>query len=165
MINVVVYGVAMKLYPRRLYHKTPSWVDDRAVFHVRIRTSKEFESSLIEPVVSYPILESIDVYRRVGKWFCCLLVLLPDHLHGLFSFPFGVGMSQVVAAWKKYHALQNRIKWQENFFDHRVRNAEEYRRIYSYVENNPVALGLCEYGKNWPYRTAAFDPVSVPHFS
>jgi hypothetical protein len=26
-----------KQYPQRLFHKTPSWVEDGAVFHIRIR--------------------------------------------------------------------------------------------------------------------------------
>jgi REP element-mobilizing transposase RayT len=49
---------------------------------------------------------------------------MPDHIHAILSFGRDETMSGVVGDWKHFHKRSNRIEWQENFFDHRLRNDE-----------------------------------------
>ena len=49
--------------------------------------------------------------------------------------------------------------WQHESYDHCVRNPNEWRRIITYVLNNPVKAGLVDDWEKWPwnyYRSANF---------
>ncbi len=45
--------------------------------------------------------------------------------------------------------------WQDESFDHWVRNQSEFCRIKSYIERNPVVAGLVERPENWPWSSAS----------
>jgi hypothetical protein len=45
--------------------------------------------------------------------------------------------------------------WQEESFDHWIRNAEETRRVRTYIEGNPVAAGLVQKPEEWTWSSAA----------
>ena len=96
-------------------------------------------------------MESVGFYRDRQLWWPRLWLLMPDHIHGLVSFPAGQTMRLVVGKWKEYHARHNGVRWQENFFDHRIRNQRELSEKFSYVLNNPVAKGLCTNAESWPW--------------
>ena len=136
-------------YPSRLYHKTPAWVEDGSVFHIRIRCSVGNAIPLIQPDVADKILESASFYSEQGRWFVHLFLLMPDHLHALISFPKDDAMTRVISEWKRYQTRQHGIQWQENFFDHRIRSTKEYLEKAAYIRRNPVAKGLCEAPETW----------------
>lgn len=46
--------------------------------------------------------------------------------------------------------------WQNETFDHWVRNDEELTRIIQYIERNPVKAGLVKEPHEWPWSSAAF---------
>lgn len=52
---------------------------------------------------------------------------MPDHIHALVAFPSDKSMSTVVGSWKRYTTRFLHVKWQVNFFDHRIRNGNELR--------------------------------------
>jgi len=138
-----------KQYPNRLFHCTPSWVEDGCVFHIRIRCALENTVVLSQPLIASRLLESVEFYTKKGRWFVHLFLLMPDHLHALVSFPKEQEMSRVIADWKRYYCKQHGIRWQDNFFDHRIRNTTEYLGKATYIRNNPVAAGLCETPAEW----------------
>ena len=74
---------------------------------------------------------------------------MPDHLHAVIAFPREPGMKTVVSNWKKYVALEFRVKWQRDFFDHRLRDQHELQEKMSYILMNPVRKGLCERAEDW----------------
>ena len=45
--------------------------------------------------------------------------------------------------------------WQDESFDHSVRNEDEFYRIKRYIERNPVKAGLVESPGEWPWSSAA----------
>jgi REP element-mobilizing transposase RayT len=45
--------------------------------------------------------------------------------------------------------------WQAESYDHWVRDESEWRRIASYIENNPVKAGLVARAKDYPWSSAA----------
>jgi putative transposase len=45
--------------------------------------------------------------------------------------------------------------WQDESFDHSVRNEDEFYRIKRYIERNPVKAGLVESPEEWPWSSAA----------
>jgi len=46
--------------------------------------------------------------------------------------------------------------WQDESFDHWVRNEEEYQGIINYIDSNPVVAGLCKKPSDWEW-SSAFD--------
>jgi REP element-mobilizing transposase RayT len=44
--------------------------------------------------------------------------------------------------------------WQDEFFDHRVRDEAELDRIAHYVEHNPVSAGLAANPRTWHWSSA-----------
>jgi REP element-mobilizing transposase RayT len=45
--------------------------------------------------------------------------------------------------------------WQEESFDHWIRNAAGWDRVRRYIEGNPVAAGLVQKPEQWPWSSAA----------
>jgi putative transposase len=78
------------------------------------------------------------------------VLLMPDHLHALVSFPTSKDMKTVVTEWKKYAAHEFGISWQRDFFDHRLRNDESLRDKEDYIRMNPVRAGLVNRPEDWP---------------
>ena len=79
------------------------------------------------------------------------LLLMPDHLHALASFPRDVEPGAVIAEWKKFTARILKIQWQGDFFDHRLRSDESARDKEEYIRQNPVRAGLVGKAEDWPY--------------
>jgi len=52
------------------------------------------------------------------------------------------------------HGRRGRFFWQDESYDHWVRDEEEVLRIIEYIENNPVAAGLCTRPEDWRYSSA-----------
>ena len=93
-------------------------------------------------------------------WHCRLCLLMPDHLHAIMAFPREPGMKTVISNWKKFVATKSGVKWQGDFFDHRLRDNNELQEKTSYILMNPVRKGLCQRAEDWIwiYRPADRPP-------
>lgn len=142
-------------FPRRLHHDVPPWVEDGALFHIRISLDrKQPQRSLTDLPLATLILDSAKVYAKNERWHITLFVLMPDHLHALLSFPKRESMSSVISDWKRFHARNNHVVWQDGYFDHRLRDDERGEQLemkIDYIRRNPVAGGLCDRPEDWPW--------------
>lgn len=43
--------------------------------------------------------------------------------------------------------------WQRRFWEHRIRDEDDYRHHMDYIHYNPVKHGLVSYANDWPYST------------
>lgn len=140
-------------YPGRLCHTVPGWVKAGATFHVRIRAAREQQVPLTSGTLAPDLITAVRRYHDSGRWWCRLVVLMPDHLHAMLSFPeHGPGMAATVRDWKRGVARFQGVKWQTNFFDHRLRSEGEADEAWAYFGNNPVAKGLVARAEDWPWR-------------
>jgi REP element-mobilizing transposase RayT len=70
---------------------------------------------------------------------------MPNHLHMLIEIDIDHGrqvaaptVSLVIGNMKRSVSIKIGFSpWQKSFHDHVIRNEEEYRKIYEYIENNP----------------------------
>jgi len=143
---------------RRLHHATPAWVKADAVFHIRVRLAPISSKPLTEPALGTALLESAGFYHRHASWFCHLFLLMPDHLHALLCFPRATDMRTVMGRWKAWQTRTLRISWQDNFFDHRIRNARELQLKADYIRQNPVVKDLCKNAADWPWVIYSTTP-------
>jgi putative transposase len=85
------------------------------------------------------------------------MLLMPDHLHALLAFPYDKSMASTIGAWKGYQAKEFGIQWQDNFFDHRMRDHRELQKSAGYIRLNPVRKGLCTSESAWPWVLSCVD--------
>ena len=77
---------------------------------------------------------------------------MPDHVHGLISFPpSGKPLRVVISKWKEWTAKELGIEWQRDFFEHRLRGEENRREKSDYILANPVRKGLVHRPEDWPF--------------
>jgi REP element-mobilizing transposase RayT len=134
----------------KLHHKTPGWVPSGSRFHIRIRLEGP-QRPLTDSAVGSALLDSARFYHAKRRWYTWLFLLMPDHLHAILTFPRDASMGNTVGDWKRYQERALGIRWQDNFFDHRLRNNDEFAEKCSYVRTNPVRQGLCATPEDWPW--------------
>lgn len=96
------------------------------------------------------------------------MVVLPNHLHAIWSEP---GMPKFSERWRRIkarfsHAIggdfapngskqrrDERGLWQRRFFEHAIRNEDEFQKAMDYCRLNPVKHGLVAEPELWPYSS------------
>lgn len=136
---------------RKLPHGIPSFVPDGAVYFVTICCRQKGVNHLCVEEVAKQVIESVQFRHNRGDWFVHLWLLMPDHVHALLSFPRDKSMRAIVAKWKELVAKKAGVRWQRDFFDHRLRGDESYVEKASYIRMNPVRQGLVAKPEDWPY--------------
>ena len=79
------------------------------------------------------------------------MIVMPDHLHMIASFPGEPGMSRTISAWKTILAKRHGVRWQSNYFDHRLRSDDEFVEKAHYIRMNPVRACLCIAMEDWQW--------------
>jgi putative transposase len=104
----------------------------------------------------YPILRGADL----GRFLLHAYVIMPNHVHVLLDpyVPLGKisGPLKGVAACDINARLGRTGKplWQDESFDHWIRNSAEFERIRQYIEWNPVAARLVAKPEDWKWSSA-----------
>jgi putative transposase len=100
-------------------------------------------------------------------------VLLPEHLHTIWTLPTGDSdyskrWGLIKAKFSKgtkgfFHteplATPSRNKrrettiWQRRFWEHGIRDDKDFQRHIDYIHYNPVKHGLAQRAADWPYST------------
>jgi putative transposase len=144
----------MNISPRKsLPHEIPLWVDPaKENYFVTICCDPRGKNQLALAKTGEAILETIAHRNDGGVWFVQLAVLMPDHVHLLVSFPeIEKRVQTVVSKWKEWTAKTLGIRWQRDFFEHRLRREESLHEKADYILENPVRAGLVSRWEDWPY--------------
>jgi len=88
--------------------------------------------------------------------------VMPNHVHVVLE-PIGAhSLSQIVKSWKAFTAARINAMlrrsgrlWAPDYFDRFMRSNEHLSTTIAYVENNPVAAGLCACPADWPFSSAS----------
>ncbi|MEM0967218.1 MAG: transposase [Verrucomicrobiota bacterium] len=126
-------------------------MSDQSVYFLTICCKQRSHNDLVQNGIPEKLLESAAFYERQRKWLCRLMVLMPDHLHGLFVFPQDASVTKTITAWKSHHARKTGIKWQDGFFENRIRNDTEFDEKSAYILKNPLRAGLVKEVDDWPF--------------
>jgi putative transposase len=127
---------------------------------------------LSEPAVTGIVSEAIK-YRDGKGYDLFAFCIMPNHVHMVFyvgrlAEPVNPEpgrdivpsheLTRIIGSLKKYTALQaNRILgrsgafWQDESYDHVIRDDMELKRTILYVINNPVKAGLVRSWERWPW--------------
>jgi REP element-mobilizing transposase RayT len=93
---------------------------------------------------------------RLHAW-----VIMPNHVHVLFTPAEGWALADILGSWKSFTAKKaNDILgrsgqfWKEEYFDRFIRDETHFDRALASIENNPVKAGLCATPSDWPFGSA-----------
>jgi putative transposase len=99
------------------------------------------------------------------------IVVLPDHLHAIWTLPdgdadFSMRWRLIKSAFS--HALpagekvsRSRVEkgergiWQRRYWEHTLRNEEDFERHADYIHFNPIKHGLVPRVRDWPHSSFA----------
>lgn len=128
---------------------------------------------LTEPESREALREAIHLVRRDHPFTIDALVLLPEHIHCLWTLPAGdtdyskrwglikAGFSKRMKICPPFYddASSSRKRhressiWQRRFWEHQIRDEDDFRRHMDYIHFNPVKHGLATRAADWPYST------------
>jgi putative transposase len=97
---------------------------------------------------------------ELGRYRLHAWVIMPNHVHVLLEprVPVQRVMSTLkgVSARDANATLKRVGKpfWQDESFDHWVRDSSQFERIRSYIEQNPVKAGLANKPEDWLWSSA-----------
>ncbi len=128
---------------------------------------------LCDEPIRNALREAIELARQSYPFNIDAWVLLPDHLHCLWTLP--EGDADFSKRWGKIKrqvslACKDRYKrtewltdskekhrestvWQRRYWEHQIRDQEDLNRHIDYIHYNPVKHGLCGQPIQWPYST------------
>lgn len=99
------------------------------------------------------------------------MVVLPDHLHCIWTLPSGdadfATRWRLIKTWFTKHvdpALRGAVDaarsrrceqavWQHRYWEHQLRNEVDFTRHVEYIHYNPVKHGLVASPLEWPYSS------------
>ena len=134
-----------------LPHDIPGWIQGSVRFFITINCKQRGVNTLCRQPVAQALLDSVRQYEASGRWHLWLALLMPDHLHLIVSIRPDLGLRAVIGNWKRYQATHLGIEWQANFFDHRLRDEDEFRDKALYIRENPVRKQWVARSEDWPY--------------
>ncbi|EAQ82365.1 REP-associated tyrosine transposase [Blastopirellula marina] len=142
------------------------------VFFFTVVTDKR-QPILTTDLARHGLREAIHDVRIELPFEVTAFVLLPDHLHTVWTLP--QGDHDYSTRWKKIKTRftkqwrrtggtsqprsQSRVDkgelgvWQRRFFEHTCRDEDDVRRCIDYIHVNPLKHGLVERVMDWPWSS------------
>ena len=113
------------------------------------------------------LLETCRSQYRDGDYNLLMATLMPDHLHLLLTLGKRLTLSQVIGKFKSLSPLEaagSSLRWQDNFFDHRLRRNDALEPFARYLFLNPYRAGLIDTAETWPWfvRNRKYQPGFWP---
>jgi putative transposase len=107
--------------------------------------------------------------RRRHPFTIDAMVVLPDHLHAVWTLPehdgnFATRWRQIKSAFSRHVPTGERISaghaakgergiWQRRYWEHTIRDENDFPHHIDYVRINPVKHGLVTRVRDWPYSS------------
>ena len=106
-------------------------------------------------------LQTLNKYRRGGKFQLHAFVLMPDHFHLLLTPAQEVPLERALQLIKGgfSHASKAELRcnleiWERGFTDHRIRDTQDFAHHRDYIHQNPVAAAIVVIASEYRYSSA-----------
>ena len=126
-----------------------------ATYFITVCTEPRGLNQLCDQKTMLVLFRTAKIYHEQRRWYLKLLLLMPDHAHALFNISGDVSLSALIRDYKRATARMSGVRWQRNFFDHRLRHNESAAQKYDYIRQNPVRAGISAHEDSWPYVLTA----------
>jgi putative transposase len=113
--------------------------------------------------------EAVRTTRRERPFYIAAWVVLPDHMHCVWTLPPGdtdfsnrwkaikIRFVQSIPCTERRSAVRiakgERGIWQRRFWEHVIRDDRDYANHIDYCHWNPMKHGLVSQVRDWPYST------------
>jgi putative transposase len=135
--------------PGRIYHLVFTTERRRPLFH---------DFNLARLAVHHLRLIDERAWTESLAW-----VVMPDHVHWLFSLGEAVDLARVAQTYKGGCARAINLRrgttgtvWQRAYYDHAVRKEEDIQVMARYIVANPVRAGLVSRVGDYPHWDAVW---------
>ena len=117
-------------------------------------------------------VRNVDLLRQAFAWTMArrpfhihAIVILPDHMHCVWKLP--EGDSDFSGRWKAIKQFVSRrldvpvlrrgekTVWQRRFWEHLIRDDDDWRRHVDYIHFNPIKHGFVNAPEDWPHSSYA----------
>ena len=107
------------------------------------------------------VVKEMHHLHKLGAAGSLAFVVMPDHLHWLFTLGEGWTLAQLAQSLKGRSAKKLgeqgiRPVWQRGYHDHGVRDDEDLRRLARYIVANPLRAGLVKRVSDYPLWDAVW---------
>jgi putative transposase len=125
------------------------------------------------------LIDNIDLLREAFKhsknkypYHIDAIVILPDHIHMIINPEHAIEYPKIVSTMKQYfskhcdplyyqHLSQSSSRtkagykpiWQKKYYEHTIRNKEDYTVRLNYIHYNPVKHGYVGKVNDWKYSS------------
>ncbi|MBE9093209.1 transposase [Tychonema sp. LEGE 07203] len=141
------------------YRNLPHWELEGSVYFITFNTWEKFE---LTPAAREVVLNACKFFNGQRYQIFCLVVMR-DHVHMLIQ-PLVKSegklwsLSSIMHSMKSYSSQQipKVIKhigtvWQDERYDHIVRDEREFQVFWEYIRQNPVKAGLSVTPEEYPF--------------
>ena len=112
---------------------------------------------LVDHVVAFR--DSISAVREGHPFHIDAIVVLPEHLHAVWTLP--EGDDDYALRWRliKTRFTQSHIRsaetkvWQDRYWEHTIRDEPDFEAHVNYVHINPVKHGYVERASEWQHSS------------
>lgn len=131
----------------------------------------------------YPLFDDVTAVRLLGQaireeqqshpFTIDAIVLLPDHLHTIWTLPHGdsnysarIGRIKTAfsSKWRDAGGIEQQVTaaeeregragiWQKRFWEHTCEDVEDFDTRFDYIHFNPVKHGYVECPVDWPHSS------------
>jgi len=113
-----------------------------ASYFITICCAEKGKNQLCHRGVVEQIFKTAKLYDDHGRWYLELMLLMPDHLHALIAIDGEASLSSTIANFKRATSKFAGVRWQRNFFDHRLRHDES-------SDERPPTFGRILFALGW----------------
>ena len=116
---------------------------------------------LKDPQIARCVVDGLQQGEKLAHYRLHAFVVMSNHVHALIEPKIAVAKAMNAlkgTTARRANQLLGKTGshfWQDESFDHWVRNEGEHARICAYIEGNPVSAGLAERPEEWPWSSAA----------
>jgi REP element-mobilizing transposase RayT len=128
-------------------------------FHVRLGISGRENAPMADPGLANALIAAARRHHELGRWWCELILVMPDHIHAILSVGALTGLSGSMNPWKRETSLALGFSWREEHIEDRIWRRSDADERFWYVRHNPVARGLCDADEDWPFWWSALSPM------
>lgn len=131
-----------------------------------VTLAERSSSTLIDHVGE--LRQAFRIARRERPFDIDAIVILPDHLHVIFTLP--PGDADFSGRWRRIKGyFSNRLiasgtaaarfrngelaLWQRRYWEHTIRDDRDFAQHVDYIHFNPVKHGLASRVRDWPYSS------------
>jgi REP element-mobilizing transposase RayT len=105
------------------------------------------------PAITETLYRILDELHGSGDFCVVAATVMPDHIHMLGTLGFRLSLPRIVGKIKARTggALEKQgLKWQENFYEHRLRPEDELESYVLYAFLNPYRAKIISPEQSWP---------------